>query len=66
MESRLFVNIGNINPIILINVGISSFDICKKNMLKRFYNLEKMIKQGKAFIIYGLRRVGKTTLLEEF
>ena len=35
-------------------------------MLKRFYNLEKMIKSGKVLIIYGPRRVGKTTLLRNF
>ncbi len=35
-------------------------------MIKRFYNLEKLIKKGKALIIYGPRRVGKTTILEDF
>ncbi len=35
-------------------------------MIKRYYNLDKLIKQGKALIIYGPRRVGKTTLLNEF
>jgi len=65
-EIRLFINIGNINPIILINIGIGIYNIYKKIMLKRFYNLEKMIKHGKVLIIYGPRRVGKTILLEEF
>lgn len=35
-------------------------------MIKRFYNLEKLIKPGKVLIIYGARRVGKTTLLNDF
>ncbi len=35
-------------------------------MIKRYYNLEKLIKPGKALIIYGPRRSGKTTLLNEF
>ena len=35
-------------------------------MIKRCYNLEKLIKPGKVLIIYGPRRVGKTTLLNDF
>lgn len=35
-------------------------------MLKRYYNLNKLIKKNKALIIYGPRRVGKTTLLNDF
>jgi len=35
-------------------------------MIKRYYNLEKLIKPNKALIIYGARRVGKTTLLNDF
>ena len=35
-------------------------------MLKRFYDLEKLIKPGKVLVIYGPRQVGKTTLLEKF
>jgi predicted AAA+ superfamily ATPase len=36
-------------------------------MLKRTYNdLSKFIKQDKVLIIYGARRIGKTTLLKEF
>ena len=36
-------------------------------MIKRFYqNLQKYIQKGKALIIYGPRRVGKTTLLKQF
>ncbi|MFA6547636.1 MAG: ATP-binding protein [Candidatus Magasanikbacteria bacterium] len=36
-------------------------------MIKRFYNdLDKWIKPGKALIIYGPRRAGKTTLLRNF
>ena len=35
-------------------------------MIKRYYNLEKLIKPGKVLIIYGPRRVGKTTLLNDF
>lgn len=35
-------------------------------MIKRYYNLEKLIKPGKAVIVYGPRRVGKTTLLNDF
>ena len=35
-------------------------------MIKRIYNLEKLVKTQKALIIYGPRRVGKTTLLNDF
>jgi predicted AAA+ superfamily ATPase len=35
-------------------------------MIKRYYNLEKLVKPNKALIIYGPRRVGKTTLLNDF
>lgn len=35
-------------------------------MIKRYYEIDKLIKQGKAVVIYGPRRVGKTTLLENF
>jgi uncharacterized protein len=35
-------------------------------MIKRIYNLEKTIKQGKVLIIYGPRQVGKTTIIKEF
>jgi len=36
-------------------------------MIKRFYdNLEKYIKPGKVLVLYGARRVGKTTLLKKF
>ncbi len=35
-------------------------------MIKRHYNLENLIKKQKALIIYGPRRVGKTTLLNDF
>lgn len=37
-----------------------------KNIIKRYYNLDKLIKHGKVLIIYGPRRVGKTTLLNDF
>ena len=35
-------------------------------MIKRAYKVESLVKPGKALIIYGPRRVGKTTLLNEF
>lgn len=35
-------------------------------MLKRKFDLDKKIQKNKALIIYGPRRVGKTTLLTEF
>ncbi|MCX6789537.1 MAG: ATP-binding protein [Candidatus Gribaldobacteria bacterium] len=35
-------------------------------MIKRYYNLAKLIKSGKVLIIYGPRRSGKTTLLSDF
>ncbi len=35
-------------------------------MIKRCYGLEKLVKSGKVLIIYGPRRVGKTTLLDDF
>ena len=35
-------------------------------MIKRYYNLEKLIKPGKVLIVYGPRRAGKTTLLNDF
>lgn len=35
-------------------------------MIKRIYNLEKLIQKNKVLVIYGPRRVGKTTLLKNF
>lgn len=35
-------------------------------MIKRIYSLEKLIKPGKVLVIYGPRRVGKTTLLKSY
>jgi len=35
-------------------------------MIERAYNLGKLIKPGKALVLYGARRVGKTTLLNHF
>jgi len=35
-------------------------------MIKRAYNLEKLIKKGKVLIVYGPRQVGKTTLIKDF
>lgn len=35
-------------------------------MIKRIFDLEKLIKAGKVLIIYGPRQVGKTTLVNEF
>lgn len=35
-------------------------------MLKRYLNLAKLIKENKVLVIYGPRRVGKTTVLEDF
>ena len=36
------------------------------DMIKRIYDISELIKPGKVLIIYGPRRVGKTTLLKEF
>ena len=35
-------------------------------MIKRYYDLKKLIKPNKILVIYGPRRVGKTTLLNDF
>jgi len=35
-------------------------------MIKRAYNIKELIKPNKVLIIYGPRRVGKTTLLDNF
>jgi uncharacterized protein len=35
-------------------------------MLKRIFDLNKLIRKGKVLIIYGPRQVGKTTLIKEF
>lgn len=35
-------------------------------MIKRYYHIEKLARKGKALIIYGPRRAGKTTLLVDF
>lgn len=35
-------------------------------MIPRFYNLVNLVKKGKVLLIFGPRRVGKTTLLKEF
>jgi len=51
---------GSVSPHIRINFRIKNF------MIKRYYNLEKLVKPNKVLIIYGPRRVGKTTLLNDF
>ena len=35
-------------------------------MINRIYNIDNLIKPNKALIIYGPRRVGKTTILNDF
>ncbi|MBM4279137.1 MAG: ATP-binding protein, partial [Deltaproteobacteria bacterium] len=35
-------------------------------MIERAYSLEKLIKPSKVLVLYGPRRVGKTTLLNHF
>ncbi len=35
-------------------------------MIPRFYNLDKLVKKGKVLLIFGPRRVGKTTLLNNY
>ncbi|HDL20019.1 MAG TPA: AAA family ATPase, partial [Nitrospirae bacterium] len=35
-------------------------------MIKRHYDLNALIRQGKTLVIYGPRQVGKTTLLQNF
>src|SRR3989337_682623 len=35
-------------------------------MIKRAYSLKELLKPKKVLVIYGPRRVGKTTLLEDF
>jgi predicted AAA+ superfamily ATPase len=35
-------------------------------MIKRIFDIKKLIKPGKVLVIYGPRRVGKTTLLKDF
>lgn len=37
-----------------------------EQIIKRFYEIESVLKPGKVLIIYGARQVGKTTLLEDF
>jgi uncharacterized protein len=51
----------------ILNPQISIFRIKRaKNMLKRYINLNNEIQTGKVTIIYGARRVGKTTLLTNY
>ncbi len=35
-------------------------------MIKRAYNIKELIKPGRVLVIYGPRRIGKTTLLNSF
>jgi len=35
-------------------------------MIKRIFNLNKLIKRGRVLVIYGPRQVGKTTLIKDF
>lgn len=41
-------------------------DHSDKTIIKRIYDLEKLIKPQKVLVVYGPRRVGKTTLLKSF
>lgn len=35
-------------------------------MIKRYYQIDKLLKPGKVIVLYGPRRVGKTTLVNDF
>ncbi|GIW64742.1 MAG: hypothetical protein KatS3mg092_0675 [Patescibacteria group bacterium] len=35
-------------------------------ILPRYYDIKKYLKKNKALILYGPRRVGKTTIIKEF
>lgn len=35
-------------------------------LIQRIYRLEKLIKPGKVLVVYGARRVGKTTMLQDY
>lgn len=35
-------------------------------MIKRYYDLKRLIRPNKVLVIYGPRRVGKTILLNDF
>lgn len=57
-------NLWSITPNFLTNLWM--YDINFNMIIKRAYELDKLIKKNKALIIYGARRVGKTILLKEF
>ncbi len=40
--------------------------ICFYMILPRYYDIKKYLKKNKALILYGPRRVGKTTIIKEF
>jgi uncharacterized protein len=51
------------NPQILINLWSV---IPQIKMIKRLFDIQNLAKPGKVLVIYGPRRVGKTTLLKDF
>ena len=53
-------------PYITINFRIVIPNIIRKIMVQRIFDLSDLIKKEKVLIIYGPRRVGKTTLLKEY
>ena len=58
--TKSILNIWNSNPYIHTNLWNNN------SVIKRYYDLKKLIKPNKILVIYGPRRVGKTTLLNDF
>lgn len=57
-------NLWNRTPYIIDNSG--SIDYSFIVLIKRIYRLANLISPNKVLVLYGARRVGKTTLLEDF
>ena len=46
---------------------MNSYWVFQQHMIPRFYNdLEKYLEKGRVLVIFGPRRVGKTTLLKNY
>ena len=46
-------------------VSLFSYTVCMKN-ISRSYNITEKVEPGKVLVIYGPRRVGKTTLVQSY
>lgn len=63
MKIMVYISINYIKFVELTNYKGKKLKI---SMIKRIFNISELLKPSKVLVIYGARRVGKTTLLNDF